>query len=544
MQTGELIRALSDPAAYPFSVSDIEVKQTHISMVFLAGEFVYKVKKPVKLSFLDFSTFEKRRHFCEEEVRLNRRLAPDVYLGVVPITGDGAGLCFEGAGEPVDWAVKMRRLSQEATLERRLARNALAPEGLVALARRLADFHRMAARSDHISEFGRFDTVARNIRENFAVAAPLVGQTMSRSVRDRLISLTEESLSALRAVIDTRATQNVPCDTHGDLHLDHVYLFPDRQPPGDLIVVDCIEFNERFRYADPVADMAFLAMDLAFHGRSDLADVFADAWFEASGDVEGRGLLPLYVSYRAAVRGKVDGLQLVESEIPEAARARALSRAHGHWLLALNTLESPGRRVCLVLVGGLPGTGKSSLAASLAAAGNFRVIRSDVVRKELAGIACDANATAPGGAEIYTREWTDRTYAECLRRAEDQFFDGERVIIDATFVEEGRRQTFLDAAVRWGIPALFLICKADEATVQARLESRRGDASDADWLVYREAARRWDEPKAQMVRITQNIWTGASPEAAIDSAWKALVEFGLAGEGAQSIAFPGAHHRP
>src|SRR5262249_40565445 len=159
-----------------------------------------------------------------------------------------------------------------------------------------------------------------------------------------------------------------------------------QSPPADLVVVDCIEFNERFRFADPVADMAFLMMDLEFHGRRDLAAAFADAYFEHSADDQGRRLLPLYVSYRAAVRGKADGLQLAEPEIPQAARDRALLRARGHWLLALNALEAPAKRACLVLVGGLPGTGKSTLAANLASRAAFHVIRSDVVRKELAGL--------------------------------------------------------------------------------------------------------------------------------------------------------------
>jgi hypothetical protein len=530
MEVAALIRALSDPKAYPFSTAEIEVRQTHISMVFLAGAFVYKVKKPVKLPFLDFSTLEKRRHYCEEEVRLNRRLAPDVYLGVIPVTGDDGNLRFEGQGEPADWAVKMRRLPEEATLERRLARDELAPADLAALARRLAEFHRSAARSEHISEFGRCETVAKNIHENFAVAAPLVGRTMSQSVRDRLVALNEESLGTLQPLIDARAARGIPCDTHGDLHLDHVYLIPDRSAPADLVVVDCIEFNERFRYADPVADIAFLLMDLEFHGWPDLAAGFADAWFEASGDAEGRALLPLYVSYRAAVRGKVDGLQLVETEIPEVAREKALARARGHWLLALNQLESPDRHVCLVLIGGLPGTGKSSLAASLSAAGNFHVIRSDVIRKELGGIAGDDNATAPGSAGIYTRESTDRTYAECLRLAEERLFEGERVIIDATFVEEARRRQFFEAAARWAIPVLFLVCEAEPAAVKVRLESRRGDVSDADWSIYREIARRWEEPGAKTARFTRKIVTAESPGAAFRAAWDALVAVGLAGE--------------
>jgi aminoglycoside phosphotransferase family enzyme/predicted kinase len=530
MDIAVLIGALTDPRAWPFPVTEIEVRQTHISAVFLAGVFVYKVKKPVLLSFLDFSTLEKRRHFCDEEVRLNRRLAPDVYLGVVPVTDDGGRIAFEGTGKTIDWAVKMRRLPESATLEQYVVRDEIDAAHLRPLAVRLAEFHARAARSPHIRSFGRFEVVAGNIRENFAVSAPTVGLTVSPAVRSRLVALTEKALQEMQPLIDSRAERGVPCDTHGDLHLDHVYLFPDRPPPSDLVVIDCIEFNERFRYTDPIADMAFLAMDLEFHGRRDLARALTDAYFAASRDVEGRRLLPLYLSYRAAVRGKVDGLQLAEQEIPEDARRQALMRARGHWLLALGALEIPDRRPALVLVGGLPGTGKSFLAAHLAARANFQVIRSDVVRKELAGLPADAPAPAADQGGIYTRDWTDRTYAECLRRAEARLFEGERVIVDATFVEERRRQEFFDAALRWGVPALFLVCEADAATVKARLDARRGDASDADWEVYLHAARRWEEPGGQVARSTRRIAAGESADASLLQAWNALCDVGLAGD--------------
>src|SRR5579863_5039399 len=225
MNLASLIADLSNPTRYPFAVASIEVVQTHISVVFLAGEFVYKIKKPVQLSFLDFSTLELRRQFCDEEVCLNRRLAPDVYLGVVPVTTDDSGVRFEGTGQTVEWAVRMRRLPEAATLEQHVLRDEIDAAHVRSLARRLAEFHANAARTAGIAEFGRFDTVARNIRENFIVSAPLIGQTISTSVRERLVSLTEQTLATLRTVIDSRAARGIPCDTHGDLHLDHVYLF-------------------------------------------------------------------------------------------------------------------------------------------------------------------------------------------------------------------------------------------------------------------------------------------------------------------------------
>ncbi|MBI3860572.1 MAG: AAA family ATPase [Planctomycetia bacterium] len=528
MQISSLIAGLSEPSAYPFATTEIEVCQTHISAVFLAGDFAYKVKKPVKLSFLDFSTLERRRHFCDEEVRLNRRLAPDVYLGVVPVTCSEGRAAFEGAGETIDWAVKMRRLPEAATLEQRVLRNEIGPNDVARLAVRLAQFHKAAARSEHIASFGRCEVVARNILENFAVAEPMTGRTISSAVRSRLTALTEAALRDLQPLIDARSAGGVTCDTHGDLHLDHVYLFPQETPPADLVIVDCIEFNERFRYTDPVADMAFLAMDLEFHGRRDLSAAFTHAYLAASADDEGRRLLPLYLSYRAAVRGKVDGLQLAEPEIPQAARDKALVRARGHWLLALNALEEPGKRACLVLVGGLPGTGKSTLAANLASSAGFQVLRSDVVRKELAGLAPDAPARDEFGKGLYTRESTDRTYVECLRRAESLLFDGQRVIVDATFLEEPRRRPFFEMALRSGMPALFLVCEADETTVRSRLATRRGDASDADWSVYVHAVQRWNPPRDAELRLTRPIPAAGPPATALTRAISVLHDAGLA----------------
>jgi aminoglycoside phosphotransferase family enzyme len=324
MELTALIEALSDAAAYRHPAAKVEVRHTHISVVFLAGRYAYKVKKPVNLGFLDFSTLDRRRHFCGEEVRLNRRLAPRVYLGVVPLTRTATGVQVEGRGEAVEWAVKMKRLPEEATLQKRLQRGQLEAGSLRVLARKVAPFHAQAEAGAHISAFGRFEVVARNARENLDQVAPQVGTTLSQAVFDRLRGLTEEALVSLRPLIESRAAQGVPRDTHGDLHLDHVYLFPDKTPPADLVIIDCIEFNERFRFADPVSDMAFLVMDLRFHGRPDLARQFSDEYFQASGDEEGRALLPFYVAYRAAVRGKVEGFELLEQEIPQAERSAAL----------------------------------------------------------------------------------------------------------------------------------------------------------------------------------------------------------------------------
>lgn len=523
-----LIEALSDPAAYPDPVGEVDVRHTHISAVFLAGHFVYKVKKPVELGFLDFSTLAKRRHYCEEEVRLNRRLAADVYLGVVPVTRDAGGVRVEGDGEVCEWAVKMRRLPDEATLQRRLPRGEVGVQVVEALARKIAAFHAQAESGPPVSAFGRFEMVAGNARENFEQAVAHVGTTVSEAVFARTRALTEESLARHRPLIESRAERGVPRDSHGDLRLGHVYYFPDRKPPGDLVIIDCIEFNERFRFADPVSDMAFLVMGLMLQGHRELGQAFTEAYFLASGDDEGRGLVPFYTSYRAVVRGKVEGLKLARPEISDADRAVAFVKARGSWLLALGELEAPGRKPCLVLVGGLPGTGKSTLARALAERAGFRVIRSDLARKELAVAAGKEPGPSAFAEGIYAAEWTERTYAECLRRAEGLLFEGERVLVDANFREEAWRWAFLEAATRWSVLGGLLLCQAEPDVVRDRLASRRDDASDADWPVYLRAVETWEEPGPRTRSALQTVSTGGSVEAAFSQAANALRRWDLA----------------
>jgi aminoglycoside phosphotransferase family enzyme/predicted kinase len=489
MDLPDLIALMSRPEAYPHPVPAVEVRQTHISAVFLAGKFAYKVKKPVDLGFLDFTTLNMRRHYCDEETRLNRRLAPGVYLGVVPVTRAGV----EGSGEVVEWAVKMVRLPDDASLRWHVRHGDVTTRQVEALAERIAAFHRTAEANERTATFGRFEVVAGNARENFAQSRGQIGTTVSPAVFERLALLTEEALSRLRSLIESRAARGVPCDTHGDLRLEHVYLLPD-----GLAIIDCVEFSERFRYADPVADAAFLVMDLLAEGRPDLARAFAEAYFASSGDAEGRTLLPFYIAYRAAVRGKVQGMKAVEPEVPAAERGTARKRSAAFWLLTLGRLEEPARRPCLVLVGGLPGTGKSTLARGLAGAG-FEVVRSDVVRKEL--------AAGVSGDELYSPEWLERTYAECLRRAEGLLFQGRRVIVDATFREDRRRHQFLTAAKGLGVPGLLLVCEAPPEVVRGRLAARTGDPSDADWTVYQKAAAGWEEASAAVRRSAHAIDT-------------------------------------
>jgi aminoglycoside phosphotransferase family enzyme/predicted kinase len=520
MEIKHLINLLTESAAYPATPCAVEVHQTHISVVFLTDEFAYKIKKPVAMGFVDYRTLEKRRHWCDEEVRLNRRLAPSVYLGVVPIAADGQSLRAEGAGPVIEWAVKMKKLPREAMLGAAIARGEVSRDLIERLARRLAEFHRRAERNDSIARFARVDVVARHAYENLEAAQTQVGATVSQTVLTRLETLTDERLGRLRWDIDDRAARNLACETHGDLRLDHVYVFPDNEPPDDLVIVDCIEFHPEFRAADPITDVAFLVMDLLRHGQPGLARWFQIAYLAEADDREGARLLPFYVSYRAAVRAKVSGLKAGEPEVPQEEQTQAFADARAYWLLALHAIEKPRRRSCLVMIGGLPGTGKSTLARKLAQEAGFHLVRSDQIRKELAS-AAGANGShqaADFANGIYTPEWTERTYRECLARAQAALFDGQRVIVDATFRGEVQRREFLDLATAWCIPAYLLVCHADDSVVKSRLAGRNDDVSDADWAVYAEAARRWEPLGPETQRRAWQIDTSRNDQAALRQA--------------------------
>ena len=534
MDLALLVERLRDPGCYPHPAADVVIVQTHISVVALAGAFAYKIKKPYDLGFLDFSTLERRRFFCEEEVRLNRRLAPRVYLGVVPVmmAGDGR-VRVGGDGDLVEWAVRMQRLPDAARWTELLARGALSPSHVAALGAELAAFHRDAERSPRIAAFGRLPVVAGNALENFEQTARLVGVTSSPAVYDKVRALTEAALVERSTLIEGRAARGIPCDTHGDLRLEHVYDLETTTardvPAIDRVIVDCIEYAERFRFADPVADMAFLYLDLVSEGRRDLADTFADAYFRASGDAEGRALLPFYTSYRAVVRAKVEGLRATELEVSESERRASLLRARGFWLRALGELAPPEERPCLVLVAGLPGTGKSTLAHLLAERAHFSVVRSDVVRKELAGASDEVSAGAAPFAGLYTREWTARTYEACAERAERLLFEGARVVVDANFRAHAERTRFFSLSRALNVPVALAACTAPADEAKRRLRARRSDASDADVLVYEQVASTWESLAPDEARALIDAGGVGPPALVLESVLLALRARGLVG---------------
>ena len=501
-----LIRQLSKVDAYPHPASDVEIHQTHISAVFLAGDYAYKLKKPVDLEFVDYSTLDRRRYFCDREVELNQRLAPDVYLDVVAVVDDD-GLRIETTPEEgddvVEWAVRMRRLDESDTLLARFDRGAIPPGIFERIGRCVARFHGDADRGPHIAEYAAYSVVEKNAMDNFDQTRSHVGETVDPDVFDRLRRLTRRRLDELQSVIAGRAEDGVARDTHGDLRLEHVYISGD-----DLWIVDCIEFNEAFRYADPVSDVAFFAMDLGFRGYDDEARQFLDAYFQETKDDEGRRLVDFYVAYRSCVRAKVHGFKSMESEVPKPKRRQAHRKARAHWLYALSRLEAPEQGPELLLLAGLPAAGKSTLGRRFVDDDRVDVlIESDVVRKELAGLDPEESADAEFGEGIYTREFSRKTYEEVARRAGQHLEKGRRVAIAATFVSDERRRQMIDVARRRGVPVQFLECRISQQLAHQRLEARTDDVSDAGIDVYENLKEAWEPPSPPVARVHRVVDT-------------------------------------
>ncbi len=526
MELDSILRDLLDPRAHPAASSAPVLVQTHASAVILAGDDVYKLKKPVDFGFLDYSTLARRKAMCAAEVALNRRLAPGVYLGVVPITERGGRAVLGGAGDPIEYAVHMRRLPEEATLAARVRAGPVDAGLLERVGRRIARFHAEARRGPDVARWAEFERVRENCRDNFAGLATHAGSVAPIEELLRLQLETEAELDAQRARIERRAREGVPCETHGDLRLEHVYLFED----GELAIVDCIEFSQRYACADPIADVAFLVMDLRAHGAWPEARALLGAYLDESGDDDGRALLALYVAYRSAVRAKVRAILANAPGIPAEQRESALQLARAHVQLAVGELAPPGERPCLVLVGGLPGTGKSVLSSGLAAAAGLTWLRADAIRKELAGLDPLASGRAEVRAGIYTPEWNERTYGACLERAQSLLYSGRRVLVDASFKEERRRRAFVDAARDWGVPAFFLECTSSPELVRGRIAERSGDPSDADWSIYEHVRRTWEPLGPRTRTLHAAIDTSSTRAESLARALAALAAAGLHGD--------------
>jgi aminoglycoside phosphotransferase family enzyme/predicted kinase len=467
----EMVQALLQPDAYPHRPEKVELVQTQMSFVFLAGEYVYKVKKPVDLGYLDYTTLEKRRYFCQQELKLNRRLCADAYLGVVPIVKHGASFTVEGEGSPVEYAVKMRRLPGEAMLDRLLAEDKAMPEMLARVADKLADFHEMAETNAAISAFGDLATIRQNTEENFNQTEKSIGRTISLPKYERIKRYTNEFIQKNAALFQERKVNRRIRDCHGDLHAAHICFC------NGICIYDCIEFNDRFRYADVASEVAFLAMDLDHHGRADLARHFVDAYVARSGDTELKTLLAFYKCYRAYVRGKVESFKLDDPYISDEDKINIRDVASSYFHLSHAYTWS---RPILFITVGLVGTGKSTLSRALAGRLGLVVLSSDITRKRLAGIPLTEHRFQGFHGGIYTPEFTRKTYDAMFAKAGKILSDGGRVLLDASFIHRDERLRAKELAEKSNARFIVLECRLDEGSILRYLEQRQREGSVSD----------------------------------------------------------------
>jgi aminoglycoside phosphotransferase family enzyme len=338
-QLPEIARALLDPKAYPEPPSKVELVQTQMSFIFLTDKYVYKIKKPVDLGYLDYTTLDKRRYFCEQEVRLNRRLCPDVYLGVLPVTRDNNAFSIDGKGEIVEYLVKMLRLPEAAMMNRLLVQGQVSPEMAGRVAGKLAEFHRKAETNAVISAFGGINAIMQNTEENFTQTEKYIGNTISPAAYRQIKSYTDGFLEKNVSLFQERIAGGRIRDCHGDLHAAHI-CFMD-----DVCIFDCIEFNDRFRYCDVASEVAFLAMDIDHYGKNDLSRRFVDDYVNKSRDSGLLSLLDFYKCYRAYVRGKVESFKLDDPYISTEEKAKVLPVARGYFKLAEGYIRKDKGRI-------------------------------------------------------------------------------------------------------------------------------------------------------------------------------------------------------
>lgn len=455
---------MKSPDFYPHEIVSVEHRETHISDVFLAGDLVYKLKKAVDIGFLDFTTLEQRRRFCRREVELNRRLASGIYLGVEEITQEGDVYALAGSGDVVDYVVKMKRLDDHDNLQSMLQENSVDAEFLVRLTDVLVHFYEESASVVDRESSGGVDQILANCEENFTQLLSS-GQLLNNGDKIEVIRAATESFGKRhRKLLDRRVEEGRIRDCHGDLKTEHVYDAEGVQ------IIDCIEFNDRFRYQDPAADLAFLAMDMEYLGHFSKALSVLSRYVRKSGDKELMRLIDFYKCYRAMVQTKVLGLQLETQENSAAQQYEILQKVEAYITLAYHYAVKMMQPV-LWVVCGLTATGKSTVAARMAELFSITWVRSDHIRK----ITFDNKGDdAPNGfgKGMYSTTATSLVYAKMLLEAQEELESGNSVILDATFRKKQDRDNVLKLAGDCRASVIFVECRCAEAEIKKRLKER------------------------------------------------------------------------
>lgn len=484
-----LIAFMLDPKNYQDGSSTIAHIETHISHIFLSDSIVYKIKKPVNLEFLDFSTLKRRLLFCKEEVLLNSRLAPDTYLGVEPIFSKGGSYSFQRrrGWHVAEYAVKMKKIPMEYLLSHLIEQGMLLYREIEPVGDLLADFHRKAFIYKG-SRYGSLGVIEGAAEQNFRQIEPFIEKISDRATLELIITYTREFLKENRDWFAIRKQNGWVRDGHGDLHSQHICL---SSPP---LIFDCIEFNKAFRIEDVLNDITFLLMDLEYKARFDLSLSLFKTYFTKQGDALNSELLRFYKVYRAVVRGKVGGLLV--NELPDSPEKEVSLRAAQNYLsLARFYIEYDRKPFNPIVFMGLSGSGKSTIARKFA--GNSPILRSDEIRKVITGVKKEEHRFVEFGSDIYSNSISKDVYRTLLERALSEAKQGKRVVVDATYLKRNQRRELYESCITNGLNPFFVHCAAAESVLRDRIKRRieeGHDVSDAHAHIIEQQIKEMEEP--------------------------------------------------
>ena len=486
MNEGMLFDQLKNPKFYGPHVTSVQLLQTHISYVALTGTYAYKVKKPVNFGFLDFSTLDKRKYFCEEELRLNKRLCPDMYLDVLPITQIDNTLELNGDGTIVEYVLKMKEFPQEYIMTNMLQQTKISEETIDHLCTILVDFYTLQEPSEEIKKYGELQAVKQNIDENFNQTKPMIGFTISKETFWYIKEAATKFFERKKEVFGQRIKEGRIYDCHGDLHSGNIIVAGQ-----NIHIFDCIEFNDRFRFCDVASDIGFLSMDLDYLNYPYLSSYLIQKYMEKIRDISIYSVLNFYKSYRAFVRGKVHGFQLNDPHIDPEKKNSLVATAQRYFDLSryyarLFLLDLQKNKPLVFLVAGLSGTGKSTIARKIAVDYHAIQINTDVVRKEIAGIDKFEQHHDQFNTGLYDPKKIDDTYDKVMEQAAIFLKKNENVVLDATFQKKKYRDMARHAAAKYHATLVEVQCVCPDDVVKKRLEDRlkKKSVSDGRWEIY------------------------------------------------------------
>ncbi len=495
-----LVRFLKDSKSYPHKPESVELIQTHISYIAIAGPYVYKIKKPVDLGFLNFTTLKQRHHFCQREIVLNNRLSNDIYESVAAISKHKDGLAVENNSDIIEYAVKMKRLSPEGFLNKRIERDNVQQQDLDRLIDHLSHFYLEQRSSPEVARCGYINIIKAFIEENFEQTKQFVNDLIPDYAYRAIQEYNKQFFCRYSALLNRRRTDGYILDCHGDLRLEHIHL-----TEKNVNIFDCIEFNDKLRYIDVASEIAFLAMDLDFHGRCDLSKYFTDKMSDSLDDPDLLNLIDFYKCYRAYVRAKVHSMKSVEPEVPQDQKDKSRNHAVRLYRLPMKYAVGGSEPMVIIIMGRI-GTGKSTIAAKLSESLGWDIFSSDIIRKQLASIPLTKHPDKKVREKIYCDTMTQNTYNEILRKALENAERGISSLVDATYGSKKRRIKLIDALMKKNIRFFFVELKAEDKLIKERLKEREDQpamTSDARLKDFGKLSAGYHSPNA--LELTNHI---------------------------------------